>query len=150
MKKKNKKNIIVIICFCIGLILYLCGLFLLFGSSLSKLGIINSIVPTISNSNAHLLKLIGIILFMIGFFIFMFSVIMLYKDSNSIQHNKDLIIEGKADVITIIVMIYVMIFMLVICLVFDQVIGALLFGVTILIQCVLNSILIRYYGKNKK
>ncbi|MGN1336944.1 MAG: hypothetical protein ACI4WW_00510 [Candidatus Coprovivens sp.] len=148
MKKKTKS--LVITCFCIGLVLYLCGLFLLFGSSLSKLGIMNNIIATLSNSNANIIKLVGIILFMIGFLIFMISIILLYKDNNIVQSNKELIIEGKADVITIIVMTYVMIFMLVICLIFDQVIGALLFGVTILIQSTLNAILIKYFGKNKK
>ena len=50
-------------------------------------------------------------------------------------------------VITIIVMTYILIFMLVICLIFDEVIGALLFGIAILIQSVLNNFLLRYYSK---
>lgn len=142
------KKVVVSICFCGGLILYLCGLFLLFGSCLNKLGIMNNII--IGYNNTQLLKLIGIIMFMVGFTIFMISVIIIYKNNNLVQSNKDLIIEGKADVITIVVMLYVMIFMLVICLIFDQVIGALLFGITILIQTILNSVLINYFGKDKR
>jgi hypothetical protein len=42
------------------------------------------------------------------------------------------------------------VFMLVVCLMFDQVIGALLFGIAILIQNVLNAILIKYFSHNKR
>ena len=47
-----------------------------------------------------------------------------------------------------IVMTYVLIFMLVVCLLFDEVIGALLFGIAILIQSILNTVLIKYF-KNR-
>lgn len=79
----------------------------------------------------------------------MISVILLYKNNDITENTRELVIEGRADVITIIVMTYVMIFMLVTCLLFDEVIGALLFGITILIQSILNTILIKYF-KGKK
>ena len=77
----------------------------------------------------------------------MISVILLYKEDKIKENIKELIIEGRADVITIIVMTYVLIFMLVICLIFDEVIGALLFGLAILVQSVLNNFLLRYYRR---
>ena len=77
----------------------------------------------------------------------MVSVININKEEKIKENVKDLIVEGRADVITIIVMTYVLIFMLVVCLIFDEVIGALLFGIAILIQSVLNNFLLRYYRK---
>ena len=151
MKKNRKNNIVAILFFIIGLVIYLVGLFLLFGSTLGKVAIIKKIfafIPMIENGNISTIKLIGGVLFAIGFIIFMVSVVLLYKDNKITEDNKNLIIEGKADVITIIIMTYVMIFMLVLCLVFDETIGALLFGITIVIQSVLNSILISYFNKN--
>jgi hypothetical protein len=38
--------------------------------------------------------------------------------------------------------------MLVVCLLFDEVIGALLFGIAIMIQSILNTVLIKYF-KNR-
>lgn len=151
MKKNGRNNVLAIIIFIIGLVIYLVGLFLLFGSTLGKVAIIKklfSFVPMIVNGSLSSIKLIGGILFAIGFIVFMIAVILLYKDNKITEDNKNLIIEGKADVITIIIMTYVMIFMLVLCLVFDEVIGALLFGITIVVQSVLNSILINYFNKN--
>ncbi len=152
MKKKNrKKNLGAVLFFVIGLILYLFGLFLLFSSTLSKITIIHKIMiylPFLSDKSTTFIKLCGGILFLIGFVVFMLSVILLYKDNRLVDDSKNLIIEGKADVITIVVMTYVMIFMLVICLIFNEVIGALLFGIAIIIQSILNSILINYYNKS--
>ena len=78
-----------------------------------------------------------------------FSIVFSWNN-NVIYNKRNLIIEGKADVITLIVMTYVMIFMVVVCLLYDELIGALLFGVTIIIQTTLNSILISYYSKMYK
>lgn len=150
MKKQKKKNkIYLIVGFICGLIIYLVGLFLLFGASLTRLEGIKKILPDIILTRSTLLsiKIFGAILFLIGFVIFMISVILLYKEDKIKENVKELIIEGRADVITIIVMTYVLIFMLVICLIFDEVIGALLFGVAILIQSVLNNFLLQYYRK---
>lgn len=144
---KNKK-IIVIVCFVLGFIMYLSGLFLLFGSSLSKSGFFEKLMMT--STSINYMKLYGIILFMIGFLIFMVSVVILYKNSNSVESNRDLIIEGKADVITIVIMTYLMIFMLVICLIFNEFIGALLFGILIVLQSILNNVLLKIFGKRYK
>jgi len=153
MKKNRKKNGLAIIFFIVGLIIYILGLFLLFSTTLGKIPFIKSIIshiPFIFDKGNSVIKLYGGVLFIIGFVIFMISVILLYKDNKIMEDSKNLIIEGKADVVTIIIMTYVLIFMLVICLMFDEVIGALLFGLSILIQSVVNSILINYYNKNYK
>ena len=152
IKKKNKKKKIkvsYVIGFIFGLIIYLIGLFLLFGASLIKLDSVRNFLPdvlltrgTISN-----VKILGLVLFLIGFIIFMVSVINLYKEEKIKENVKDLIVEGRADVITIIVMTYVLIVMLIICLLLEEVIGALLFGIAILIQSVLNTCLIKYFKK---
>ena len=147
---KSKFNLTIMISFFGGLVIYLIGLFLLFGASVSKLEFLRKIFSTISlTDNAiNSMKLYGLILFLIGFVIFMVSVVLLYKNNEITENVRELVIEGKADVITIVVMTYVLIFMLVVCLLFDEVIGALLFGIAILIQSILNTILIRYF-KNR-
>ena len=150
MKLKKKKNKIYLITgFICGLITYLVGLFLLFGASLTRLEGVKRILPDIIITRSTILsiKIFGAVLFLIGFVIFMISVILLYKEDKIKENVKELIIEGRADVITIIVMTYILIFMLVICLIFDEVIGALLFGIAILIQSVLNNFLLRYFRK---
>ena len=150
MKKQNKKNKIYLISgFVCGLIIYLVGLFLLFGASLTRLEGVRRMLPDIiiTRNTIFSIKIFGAILFLFGFVIFMISVILLYKEDKIKENVKELIIEGRADVITIIVMTYVLIFMLVICLIFDEVIGALLFGIAIFIQSVLNNFLLRYYRK---
>ena len=96
------------------------------------------------------MKLVGGLLFLIGFIIFIIAVILLYKNNEVQESTRSLIIEGKADVITLIVMTYVMIFMIVVCLLTDQIIGALLFGITIILQTIINAILIRYYSNDYK
>lgn len=148
---KSKFNIAVMISFMGGLILYLVGLFLLFGATITKLDFVKQAFLKLSlTSNVVTnMKVFGVIFFLIGFIIFMISVILLYKNNDITENTRELIIEGKADVITIVVMTYVMIFMLVICLIFDEVIGALLFGISILIQSVLNTVLINYLKKQK-
>ena len=156
MKKSNDKTsknngFVVMISFVVGLIVYLVGLFLLFGSSVTKLKFLEKIVYKFALTNNVLLnmKIYGLILFLVGFIIFMVSVVLLYKNNDIKENTRELIIEGRADVITIIVMTYVMILMLVICLLFDEVIGALLFGIAIITQSILNTILIQYF-KGKK
>ncbi len=133
--KKKKTKTLTIILFVIGLVLYLGGLLLLFGSSVYF--------------NLNSLKVLGSILFLIGFVMFMIAIVVLYRDNEIKENNLNLIIEGKADVLTIIFMTYIMIFMLVICLVFDEIIGALLFGLTIILQSVINTILIKYFTKRR-
>ena len=152
MNKKKRSSGFIIFVFIVGLITYLCGLLLLLTSSFKKAGFIK-----LFNSNALVtndmivkLKILGAILFFIGFLIFLIAVIFLYKDDKIQENNVNLIIEGKADVITIIVMTYILIFMLVVCLIFNEYIGALLFGLSIIIQTVINSLLIRLYNKSYK
>ena len=141
---KSKFNIAVMIGFMGGLIIYLVGLFLLFGASVTKIDFIKKIFfnLVLTNNAIASIKIYGLVLFLIGFIIFMISVILLYKNNDITENTRELVIEGRADVITIIVM-------MVTCLLFDEVIGALLFGITILIQSILNTILIKYF-KGKK
>jgi hypothetical protein len=151
-KVKRKKNTLVITCFVVGLIVYLIGLLLLFSSSISKYSVGKFLFSDVTLTTTLLkqMKIIGSILFIVGFIVFMISVIILYKNDNIEDGDVNLIIEGKADVVTIIVMTYVMIFMLVICLVFNQSIGALLFAICLIIQICLNNFFIKYYNKSYK
>lgn len=144
-RKKRKLSVLAMLCFVLGLVLYLAGIIMLFSSSLRQVPIFEAFFSNAMNFGN--VKLIGGLLFLIGFIVFMIAVVLLYKNNNVIDNTRNLIIEGKADVITLIVMTYVMIFMVVVCLLYDELIGALLFGVTIIIQTVLNSILINYYSK---
>ena len=120
MKKNKKKKIKVsyVIGFISGLIIYLIGLFLLFGASLVKLDSVKNFLPDILLTRGTIsnVKILGVVLFLIGFIIFMFSVINLYKEEKIKENVKDLIVEGRADVITIIVMTYVLIVMLIVVL----------------------------------
>lgn len=151
-RKKRKLSVLAILCFVIGLVLYLIGILLLFSSTLRNLPVFEAFFYNVTFTTELLtkLKLIGGILFVIGFIIFMIAVVLLYKNNDVVDNARNLIIEGKADVITLVIMTYVMIFMVVVCLVYDELIGALLFGVTIVIQSVLNSLLIGYYSKMYK
>ncbi len=149
-RKQRKIKTFTILLFVIGLVIYLVGLLLIFGSTIGKTSFVSLFF---SNAQFDLIvinrmKLIGCSLFVVGFVLFMMSIIFLYKNNEIYEDNKNLIIEGKADVITLIVMFYVMMFMVVICLIYNEIIGALLFGVTIIIQCLLNAGLIRYFNKN--
>ena len=137
-----KKNKISMASFIIGVVLYLSGLFFLMVSTLSHTAVIH-----IANEADVLFLMIGIVLFTIGFTLFMMAVVYFYKHEKIRENYKDLIAEGKADVITIMIMTYIMVIMLVLCLLFDQLIGALLFGVTLFIQSILNSLLLRYFNK---
>lgn len=149
-RKRRKTSILTMLLFVIGLVIYLVGLLLLFSSGISKTFVSNILFKDIilGNTTIRNMKLIGAVMFAIGFIIFMISIVLLYKNDEIQEDNKNLIIEGKADVITLIVMTYVMMFMVVICLLYNELIGALLFGVTIVIQSVLNSLLIRYFNKS--
>ena len=114
--KKKKSNGFIVFVFVFGLIMYLSGLLLLLSSSFKKAGLIklfNSNAPVTSKMILNL-KIVGAVLFFVGFLLFLIAVIFLYKDDKIQENNVNLIIEGKADVITIIVMTYVMIFMLVV------------------------------------
>lgn len=148
-RKKRKINLLVMLLFIIGLILYLFGLLLLFGSSLNKISLIETFFSNLELTTEVLYKMKfgGGLLFFVGFVIFMIAVIYFYKNDDIQENSRNLIIEGKADVITLIIMNYVMIFMIVICLIYNQIIGALLFGITIIIQNIVNGILIKYYSK---
>lgn len=150
-RKKRKINIFVMLLFIIGLVLYLFGLLLLFGSSLNKISLIETFFSNVDLTNELLykIKIGGGLLFFIGFVIFMIAVIYFYKNDDIQENSRNLIIEGKADVITMIIMNYAMIFMIVICLIYNQIIGALLFGITIIIQNVVNAILIKYYSRTR-
>lgn len=140
-----KKNEIVLYAFLFGLVLYLLGLFMLFGSTLGSLRVLS-----LASNIRQLIKIMGILLFVVGFCIFMYCVVYLYKNDKIKENTRDLIIEGKADVITILVVTYLMVIMVVICLLFDQLLGAILFSITIFFQSILNSILIKYFSQKKK
>ncbi len=148
-RKKKKLNILAMIFFIIGLVMYLTGLLLLFSATLNKMALFKAIFTNlvVTSELISSMKFIGAVLFLIGFIVFMISIVLLYKNDEINENTRNLIIEGKADVITLIIMTYVMIFMVVICLLYNELIGALLFGITIIIQSVINSILISYYSK---
>ncbi|HIS18627.1 MAG TPA: hypothetical protein IAC02_08490 [Candidatus Coprovivens excrementavium] len=151
-RKKRKISVFTIFLFILGLVMYLGGLFLLFSSGISKTSLSNIFFSNIVMTTEILnkIKIIGSILFLLGFILFMIAVILLYKNDKIQENAVNLIIEGKADVITLIIMTYVLIFMIVICLLYNELIGALLFGITIIIQSVVNTILIKYYSKSYK
>ena len=150
MKKKKKVNFVIIFFFILGLLMYLSGLFMLLSSSLKKASILKTFFPNLIVTNEVItkVKILGSILFLVGFLLFLIILILLYKDDKIQDNSLNLIVEGKADVITIIIMTYVMIFMLVVCLIFAEYVGALLFGITIVTQTVVNSILIKLYNKS--
>ncbi len=133
--------------FTIGIVIYLVGLFLLFGSAIGNTNILNKFF---NFRTINILKIIGGILFLVGFLMFIYSLAVIYKKNYILEKNKDLVVEGKADVITLIVMYFVELLMLVICLIFNEYIGALLFGLVIIIQSVLNTVLIKYFSKGGK
>ena len=151
-RKKRKTSMLTMLFFVIGLVLYLTGIILLFSSSLKKIPLLEAFFSNIDYTSNVLnsMKLTGGILFFVGFIIFIIAVILLYKNNDVKDNTRSLIIEGKADVITLIVMTYVMIFMIVLCLLCDQVIGALLFGIAIIVQTLINAILIKYYNNEYK
>ncbi len=151
-RKKRKTSMLTMLFFVIGLVLYLTGIILLFSSSLKKIPLLEAFFSNIDYTSNVLnsMKLTGGILFFVGFIIFIIAVILLYKNNEVKDNTRSLIIEGKADVITLIVMTYVMIFMIVLCLLCDQVIGALLFGIAIIVQTLINTILIKYYNNEYK
>ena len=145
MKKKDKYDTVFSTFFIVGLVMYLTGILLLAFYVLENNNIFK--LFDFTNNILHLIKILGVILFFIGFLLFIISVIKFYKNNNTIDSNKELIIEGKADVITIMVTTYIMLIMLVICLIFDQVLGAVLFAILIFLQSVINSGLFWYYSK---
>ena len=145
-QKKLDYNLLFKCCFVLGLILYLGGLLLLFGASFKS----PKIMQLFGGIDAALpVKITGIILFAIGFFMFLAGLIYFYKSNKLFEQNKDLIIEGKADMITIMVMTYLMIFMVIICIILDELIGALLFGVCIVVQSVINMVLLKIFSSHK-
>lgn len=148
MNKGRKKKInINMLLFVLGLIVYLTGLILLFSASLGHTSVLRNL--NLTTKTLNILKITGGFLFIIGFIIFILSVISLYKNNCIQESNTNLIIEGKADVITLIIMTYIMMFMMAICLLYNELIGALLFGITIVTQSIINSILIGYFSKNR-
>ena len=151
-RKKRKTSMLTMLFFAIGLVLYLTGIILLFSSSLKKIPLLKAFFSNVNLTTSMLnsMKLVGGILFFVGFVVFIIAVILLYKNNEVQDNTRNLIIEGKADVITLIVMTYLMIFMIVVCLLCDQIIGALLFGFTIIMQTVINTILIKYFSNDYK
>lgn len=150
-RKRRKLGILNMLMFVIGLVIYLAGLLLLFCAGISRTSLADFFFSkiTLTTKLITTFKTTGLILFIIGFIIFIISVIFLYKNDRIQENNTNLIIEGKADVITLIIMTYVMMFMMVICLVYNELIGALLFGVAVVTQSIINSILIWYFSKHR-
>ncbi len=145
-QKKVDYNLLFKSCFVLGLILYLGGLFLIFGASFKSPKIMSLFGGL---EAAKSVKLIGIILFAVGFFMFLAGLVYFYRSNKLFEQNKDLIIEGKADMITIMVMTYLMIFMVIICIILDELVGALLFGICIVVQSVINMVLLKVFSKHK-
>ncbi len=143
--EKQKRKFLTILFFVVGLVLYLIGLVFLFCASVRT----SFLFSIFDYSAADILKIVGVILFFVGFILFMAAIVLLYKDNDLKENKLNLIIEGKADVLTIIFMTYVMIFMLVICLLINEIVGALLFGLTIIVQSIVNTALIKYYSKRR-
>ena len=140
------KSILFKCCFVLGIILYLSGLFLLFVSVFKSSKIISMFGST---NSVTVFRIISVVAFAIGFFLFLIGLIYYYKSNKIFEQNKDLIVEGKADMITIMIMTYMMIFMVIICIILDELIGALLFGICIVVQSIVNMILIKYFGGNR-
>ena len=88
---KSKFNLTIMISFFGGLVIYLIGLFLLFGASVSKLEFLRKIFGSISltDNAVNSMKLYGLILFLIGFVIFMVAVILLYKNNETLVFLQD-------------------------------------------------------------
>jgi hypothetical protein len=151
-RKKRKTSMLTMLFFAIGLVMYLTGIVLLFCSGLKNIPLLESFFSNVNLTDNILnsMKLVGGLLFFVGFVIFIIAIISLYKKNEVQDNTRSLIIEGKADVITLIVMTYIMIFMIVVCLITDQIIGALLFGITIILQTLINAILIKYYSNDYK
>lgn len=146
----RKKGMINMFMFVTGIVIYLTGLLLLFSAGISKTRLATILFSNVNFTSKLVtkLKIIGLTMFILGFIVFIIAVIILYKNDKIGENKENLIIEGKADVITLIIMTYIMMFMMVICLVYNELIGALLFGISVIIQSLLNSILIWYYKKN--
>jgi hypothetical protein len=123
-RKKRKLSMLTMLFFVSGLVLYLVGIILIFSSSLKKIPLFDTLFANLDITNGVLsnMKIVGGILFFIGFVVFMVAVVLLYKNNDVHDNTRNLIIEGKADVITLIIMTYVMIFMVVICLIYDELI----------------------------
>lgn len=151
-RKKRKTSMLTMLFFAIGLVMYLTGIVLLICSGLKNIPLLESFFSNVNLTDNILnsMKLVGGLLFFVGFVIFIIAIISLYKKNEVQDNTRSLIIEGKADVITLIVMTYIMIFMIVVCLITDQIIGALLFGITIILQTLINAILIKYYSNDYK
>lgn len=150
-RKKRKLSVFNMLIFVIGLVIYLTGLLLLFVAGISRTSVADILFSKIdltTNLIANL-KTTGLILFVSGFIIFIIAVIFLYKNNHIQENNTNLIIEGKADVITLIIMTYIMMFMMVICLIYNELIGALLFGITVIVQTIINYVLIWYFSKSR-
>ena len=84
MKKKDKKmQVAMTFSFVLGMVLYLSGLFLIFGTSLSKMEWAKNFFANfpLTNNVIDNMKLYGCILFLIGFVVFIISVILLYKNN---------------------------------------------------------------------
>lgn len=150
-RKKRKLSTFNMLVFVVGLVIYLTGLLLLFIAGISRTSFADIFLSKVELTTQLIanLKTTGLVLFVSGFIIFIIAVIFLYKNNHIQENNTNLIIEGKADVITLIIMTYVMLFMMVICLVYNELIGALLFGVSVIIQSLINSILIWYFSKSR-
>ena len=148
MEKRDKYNTVFITFFIVGLIMYLTGLVLLTIYVVSDFNIFHFLKFT--DNVISLIKILGMILFGVAFILFIIAVIRFYKINTISDSNKDLIIEGKADVITIMITTYLMLLMLVTCLIFDQILGAVLFAVLIGLQSIINTVLFKYFSKKAR
>ena len=99
-RKKRKTSMLTMLFFAIGLVMYLTGIVLLFCSSLKNIPLLESFFSNVNLTDNILnsMKLVGGLLFFIGFVIFIIAIISLYKKNEVQDNTRSLIIEGKADV----------------------------------------------------
>ena len=137
---KNKDNL-----FMVGFMLDVIGLILILSSTLKNISLLSNI-----NSNIiSMLKIVGGILFGIGLIICIIGLVMIYKYDNVIDKRRDLVIEGKAGIITILIMNVVLLLLFVMCILMDEYFAAILFGLALLILNVLNRVLIAIFSKGR-
>ena len=79
-RKKRKLSVLAMLCFVLGLVLYLAGIIMLFSSSLRQVPVFEAFFSNAMNFGN--VKLIGGLLFLIGFIVFMIAVVLLYKNNN--------------------------------------------------------------------
>ena len=141
MKKEHHKKLTTL-----GLSLYLSGFFLIAFIYFDRLKFFKFI------ENPKHLSFIAFILLIVGFVILGFELLHFYKYTTVVKQKEELIIEGKINIINIILINYLTLFMTILCLLFKQYIAIFLFVISLLIINVSNFLLKKYYKnlRNRK